>query len=293
MVLLTFGYMIPLGLERWGCRIPRPQKEAFLHLWKVVGHVMGIREDLMTHDWDEAKVLLDTVLARQAYPSDAAKDMTGALMDFLREYMPHLPGGLRQRLAAHPIIDQLGQLDARYAEMILPPEDYAAARKPLPRLVYGAITRVLRLYYRVRNRVVGTVPVVGDAPGIGLAPLLRGAHRELARPVPPPAFRGRRRLRLGAPPRSDSGDRAGAHALAQPRVQQPRVRHRPALRHGDRPGRGRGRDPRPHRLARRQVAAGQDPGRGLGDRRNRGVAVDDVADAKGARLPADELTEVV
>ena len=163
MVLLTFGYMIPLGLERWGCRIPRPQKEAFLHLWKVVGHVMGIREDLMTDDWDEAKVLLDTVLARQAYPSDAAKDMTGALMDFLREYMPHLPGGLRQRLAAHPIIDQLGQLDARYAEMILPPEDYAAARKPLPRLVYGAITRVLRLYYRVRNRVVGTVPVVGDA----------------------------------------------------------------------------------------------------------------------------------
>lgn len=163
MVLLTFGYMIPLGLERWGCRIPRPQKEAFLHLWKVVGHVMGIREDLMTDDWDEAKVLLDTVLARQAYPSDAAKVMTGALMDFLREYMPHLPGGLRQRLAAHPIIDQLGQLDARYAEMILPPEDYAAARKPLPRLVYGAITRVLRLYYRVRNRVVGTVPVVGDA----------------------------------------------------------------------------------------------------------------------------------
>jgi hypothetical protein len=163
MVLLTFGYMIPLGLERWGCRIPRAEKDAFLHLWKVVGHVMGIREDLMTDDWDEAKVLLDTVLARQAYPSDAAKDMTGALMDFLREYMPHLPAGLRQRLAAHPIIDQLGQIDPRYAEMILPREDYAASQKPLPRLAYGAITLGLRLYYRVRNRVVGTVPVVGDA----------------------------------------------------------------------------------------------------------------------------------
>ena len=163
MVLLTFGYMIPLGLERWGCRIPRPQKDAFLHLWKVVGHVMGIREDLMTDDWDEAKVLLDTILARQAFPSDAAKHMTSALMDFMRAYLPHLPAGLRQRLPAHPIIDQLSQMDPRYPEMILPAEDCAAARKPLHRLAYGAITLGLRLYYRVRNRVVGTVPVVGDA----------------------------------------------------------------------------------------------------------------------------------
>jgi hypothetical protein len=163
MVLLTFGYMIPLGLERWGCRIPRPQKDAFLHLWKVVGHVMGIREDLMTDDWDEAKVLLDTILARQAFPSDAAKHMTSALMDFMRAYLPHLPAGLRQRLPAHPIIDQLSQMDPRYPDMILPAEDCAAARKPLHRLAYGAITLGLRLYYRVRNRVVGIVPVVGDA----------------------------------------------------------------------------------------------------------------------------------
>jgi hypothetical protein len=175
MVLLTFGYMIPLGLERWGCRVSRPQKDAFLHLWKVVGHVMGIREDLMTDDWDEAKALLDTVLARQAYPSDAARDMTGALMDFMRAYMPHLPAGLRQRLAAHPIIDQLGQLDPRYPEMILPPADYAASRKPLHRLAYGAVTLGLRLYYRVRNRVVGTVPVVGDA----LVSALHRASEEL------------------------------------------------------------------------------------------------------------------
>ena len=170
MVLLTFGYMIPLGLERWGCRIPRPEKEAFLHLWKVIGHVMGIREDLMTDDWDEAKVLLDTILARQAGPSEFAPHLTSALMDFMRDYLPHLPAGLRQRLAAHPIIDQLSQIDPRYPEIVLPAEDYRASQKPLPRLAYGAVTLGLRLYYRVRNRVVGTVPVVGDA-------LLSALHR--------------------------------------------------------------------------------------------------------------------
>ena len=170
MVLLTFGYMIPLGLERWGCRLSRPDKDAFLHLWKVVGHVMGIREDLMTDDWDEAKVLLDTVLARQAYPSDAAKLMTTTLMDVVRDFLPHLPAGLRQRLPAHPIIDQLRQMDPRYPEMILAPEDYAASQKPLHRLAYGAITLGLRLYYRIRRRVAGAVPVFGDS-------LLSALHR--------------------------------------------------------------------------------------------------------------------
>jgi hypothetical protein len=170
MVLLTFGYMIPLGLERWGCRISRPDKDAFLHHWKVVGHVMGIREDLMTDDWDEAKVLLDTVLARQAYPSDAAKLMTTTLMDVLRDFLPHLPAGLRQRLPAHLIIDQLRRMDPRYPRMILAPEDYAASQKPLPRLAYGAATLGLRLYYRIRSRVAGAVPVVGDS-------LLSALHR--------------------------------------------------------------------------------------------------------------------
>jgi hypothetical protein len=131
---------------------------------------MGIREDLMTDDWDEAKVLLDTILARQAGPSEFAPHLTSALMDFMRGYLPHLPSGLRQRLAAHPIIDQLSQIDPRYPEIVLPAEDYRASQKPLHRLAYGALTLGLRLYYRVRNRVVGTVPVVGDA-------LLSALHR--------------------------------------------------------------------------------------------------------------------
>jgi hypothetical protein len=131
---------------------------------------MGIREDLMTDDWDEAKVLLDTVLARQAYPSDAAKLMTTTLMDVVRDFLPHLPAGLRQRLPAHPIIDQLRQIDPRYPEMILAPEDYAASQKPLHRLAYGAITLGLRLYYRIRSRVAGAVPVFGDS-------LLASLHR--------------------------------------------------------------------------------------------------------------------
>ena len=61
-VLLTFGYLIPKGMETWGRKLPRAEKAAFLHLWRVVGHVMGIRDDLMTDDLDDG-VRYDAVLA--------------------------------------------------------------------------------------------------------------------------------------------------------------------------------------------------------------------------------------
>ena len=108
--LLSFGYLIPLGLERWGCRIGRQKKEAFLHLWRVIGHVMGIREDLMTEDWDEATDLLALVMKRQAGHSDFGEHLTVALMAFARSYFPHLSSGLQRRLPAHMIVDQLGRM---------------------------------------------------------------------------------------------------------------------------------------------------------------------------------------
>jgi hypothetical protein len=91
-------------------------------------------------------------------------------MDVVRDLLPHLPAGLRQRLPAPPIIDQLRQIDPRYPEMIMSPEDYAASQKPLHRLAYGAATLGLRLYYRIRRRVAGVVPVFGDS-------LLEALHR--------------------------------------------------------------------------------------------------------------------
>ena len=72
-VLLTFAYLIPKGMETWGRKVPRDQKEAFLHLWRVVGHVMGVREDLMTDNLDEAAALYEQILARNAGGSEPAR----------------------------------------------------------------------------------------------------------------------------------------------------------------------------------------------------------------------------
>jgi ER-bound oxygenase mpaB/B'/Rubber oxygenase, catalytic domain len=168
--LLSFGYLIPMGLERWGCGIGRKGKEAFLHHWRVVGHIMGIRDDLMTDDWDEATDLLALVMKRQAGGSDFGRYLTEALMTFAQSYFPHLSKGLRSRLPAHAIMDQLGRMNRGYPAMILPPAVVRDTTRLVPRTLYGALMLWTRLYYTVRERLIGRIPLVGET-------LLTALHR--------------------------------------------------------------------------------------------------------------------
>ncbi len=114
--LLTFAYLLPKGLEHWGCQLSLEQKEAFLHLWRVVGHVMGLRDDLMTEDWAEAEKLYGLILARQGKGSAAGVALTEAVAEFLKSYLPSL-GGLREYLPYTLIADQLG---GRAQELVEP-----------------------------------------------------------------------------------------------------------------------------------------------------------------------------
>lgn len=156
-VLLTFGYLIPKGMETWGRPVSKEQKEAFLHLWRVVGHVMGVRDDLMTDQWDEAAALFEQILAMNAEESMPGRILTSALMDFLRSYLPNR-FGLSSVAPAALIVDQLGP---RLAQMVLSAEEYASARRPLVRTVVGGMKMGLRAYYWVRGHVLSRLPFVG------------------------------------------------------------------------------------------------------------------------------------
>jgi hypothetical protein len=168
--LLSFGYLIPMGLERMGCRIRRERKESFLHLWRVIGHVMGVREDLMTEDWDEATALLALVREQEFGHTDFGEHLTVALMDFARSYFPHLTTGLQRRLPAHMIVDQLGRLDPSYPAMVLPADVLKDTKRLGPQAAFRAVMLWVRLYYAVRDRIVGRIPLVGET-------LLSSLHR--------------------------------------------------------------------------------------------------------------------
>lgn len=109
--LLTFGLVIPQALEKMGLPISNEEKEAFLHLWRLIGHIMGVRPELLTDDWAEAEALFTNIQQRQGGASQEGVVLTEALIEFLCEYLPHTLG-LAHRLSAVLIISQLGLKNA-------------------------------------------------------------------------------------------------------------------------------------------------------------------------------------
>lgn len=153
--LLTFGYCIPLGLQKWGRQWTTEEKEAFLHIWKVIGYLMGIREDLLTDNWEQAQRLFIAIQNRQAGSSEQGQVLTETLMSFLCDYLPdHFQ--LDKSIAAGLIQSQLGP---KHAAMLLSDEQQHAGEQWHIRAVLNTGLFLLRNYYRVRT-VVCHVPVL-------------------------------------------------------------------------------------------------------------------------------------
>ncbi|MGR9051100.1 MAG: oxygenase MpaB family protein [Gammaproteobacteria bacterium] len=146
--LLTFGLVIPEALSKWGLPLTRAQKEAFLHIWRLVGHIMGLRPELMTDDWDDALALFENIQQRQAGASEEGKVLTEALMGFLGDYLPHAPG-IAHRLSAALIIGQLGE---KYAACLLDEQLIKETTVFWRRPVYALAGLLFKLYLFFRNR---------------------------------------------------------------------------------------------------------------------------------------------
>ena len=157
--LLTFGLVIPQGLEKWGLPLSREQKEAFLHLWRVVGYTMGIHSELLTDNWDDAESLYQEIQKKQAGTSEDGVILTEALMGFLGDYLPHVPG-FAHRLSAAMIISQIGLTNATYLlDKQLIDETQRFWRKPFYQLAGGifAISLKLRAIFYKRFKHLGWI----------------------------------------------------------------------------------------------------------------------------------------
>ncbi len=141
--LLTFGYVIPVGLEKLGAVITRAEKEGFLHCWRLVGHLIGVDDDLLTDDWDQAKVLYETIKKRVQGKSANVIQLTNALCTFITDLLPKwLP--FRSAVPAVWIRDQLGA----DADDLFDPATQAASRNIPVRVCWGFVKHVfLRLYF--------------------------------------------------------------------------------------------------------------------------------------------------
>jgi hypothetical protein len=85
---LAFSYIVADSLPRLGVRLPTKDVDAYLHLWNVIGHLMGIDDELLVHGKDDAGALVDAIRRRRFRPSPEGQEMTKALTDLMDEMTP-------------------------------------------------------------------------------------------------------------------------------------------------------------------------------------------------------------
>lgn len=86
--MLAFSGVVMDPLRRLGIRLSGKDIDAYVHLWDVIGHLMGIREELRVRDAQDATALTDAIERRQFKASKAGRELTTALLALLDEMTP-------------------------------------------------------------------------------------------------------------------------------------------------------------------------------------------------------------
>jgi len=130
---LAFSYIVANSLPRLGVRLPAKDVDAYLHLWDVIGHLMGVDDELRVRGIGDAKALVDAIRRRQFRASPEGQDMTKALLDLMDEMTPfHVFQDTIPPLIRHLIGDDV-------ADMLNIPES------KLPEI--GQLTRLSKWFY--------------------------------------------------------------------------------------------------------------------------------------------------
>lgn len=86
--LLTFSYIVVESLRRLGIRVSTADFEAYLHLWNVIGHLLGVDDEMLVRGIDDAAALVEAIERGQFRKSLEGQHMMAALMELLDELTP-------------------------------------------------------------------------------------------------------------------------------------------------------------------------------------------------------------
>lgn len=78
---LLFSIVVVEGLRRLGVPVSSDDAEAFIHLWRWVGHLSGVHPELLPTSMAEARALGELVRDTQGDPDHDSRALTRALLD--------------------------------------------------------------------------------------------------------------------------------------------------------------------------------------------------------------------
>ncbi len=86
--LMAFSWISLDGLRRIGVQLTQEEWDAYLHCWQVVGHLLGIRDDMIPADNVSAEAVCQAIARRQFGPCAEGKAMTNALIESIKYQLP-------------------------------------------------------------------------------------------------------------------------------------------------------------------------------------------------------------
>jgi len=144
--LLTFSYTIVEGLDKWGCGLTREEEVAYLHLWKVVGYLMGVQEELLSDQPDECRSLMKKILEREGASTENGYIMTQALINWLKDYLPPTLG-MDEYLSPYLMKWQMGD----QAALVIPAKEMAKTNVLWRKTIFYGVINFLRGYNRINS----------------------------------------------------------------------------------------------------------------------------------------------
>lgn len=124
--LMTFTVTIFESLPKLGVRFDEAGAAAYLHSWNIVGHLLGIRPDLLPVDMASASALSAAIRRRQQAASPEGVEMTAALVDMAASFVrPRVLSGFphtaMRYLAGDGVADMLGLGRGDWTRVLLRP----------------------------------------------------------------------------------------------------------------------------------------------------------------------------
>ena len=86
--LLAFWYVVADPMRSLGVHVPAEGIDAYLHLWNVIGHQLGVCDEMRARDVADANALVDAIRRRQFKASPEGQAMTRALLVLLDQLTP-------------------------------------------------------------------------------------------------------------------------------------------------------------------------------------------------------------
>ncbi|MBS1876344.1 MAG: DUF2236 domain-containing protein [Acidobacteria bacterium] len=157
--LMAFSWTTIDGLRRLGYPVSDPEAEAYLHCWKITGHVLGIREDVLPVDFGDAGALSRRIPERQFAACDEGRLMNDALVKMLQHYLPgdlfdRVPAILMRFFLGDATCDILGVDTVREGRLVMAPVEALARMKGS--LIQGS-TEIARVHELFGRALIGAI----------------------------------------------------------------------------------------------------------------------------------------